>query len=88
MPGLALPRPATTRPDSPCQAKGRTWSRPVRPSRAVPGYALPSQAMEATVTLTIRLPDDVYDKLRKAAFDQHTSMNALIIAALRAQQDT
>jgi predicted HicB family RNase H-like nuclease len=39
------------------------------------------------MTLTIRLPEDLYDKLRKAAFDQHTSMNALIIAALRVQQD-
>lgn len=39
------------------------------------------------MTLTIRLPDDVYDKLRKAAFDQHTSMNALIIAAIRQQHD-
>jgi predicted transcriptional regulator len=39
------------------------------------------------MTLTIRLPDDLYDKLRKAAFDQHTSMNALIIAAVRQQQD-
>jgi predicted transcriptional regulator len=39
------------------------------------------------MTLTIRLPDDLYEKLRKAAFDQHTSMNALIIAAVRAQHD-
>jgi predicted HicB family RNase H-like nuclease len=40
------------------------------------------------MTLTIRLPDDLYEKLRKAAFDQHTSMNALIIAAIRDQQET
>jgi predicted HicB family RNase H-like nuclease len=40
-----------------------------------------------TQALTVRLPPDLYDKLRKAAFDQHTSMNALIIAALRHQQD-
>ena len=39
------------------------------------------------MTLTIRLPDDLYEKLRKAAFDQHTSMNALIIKAVRAQQN-
>ena len=39
------------------------------------------------MTLTIRLPDDLYGKLRKAAFDQHTSMNALIIEAIRQQQD-
>jgi predicted HicB family RNase H-like nuclease len=36
--------------------------------------------------LTVRIPDDLYEKLRKAAFDQHVSMNALIIAAIRAQQ--
>lgn len=41
-----------------------------------------------TQAITVRLPVDLYDKLRKAAFDQHTSMNALIIAALRAQQET
>jgi len=41
-----------------------------------------------TKPFTLRLPPDLYDKLRKAAFDQHTSMNALIIAAVRAQQDT
>ena len=33
--------------------------------------------------LTVRLPPDLYEKLRRAAFDQHTSMNALIIEALR-----
>lgn len=41
-----------------------------------------------TQAFTVRLPPDLYDKLRKSAFDQHTSMNALIIAALRAQQET
>ena len=40
-----------------------------------------------TKPFTLRLPPDLYDKLRKAAFDQHTSMNALIIAAIRAQQE-
>jgi predicted HicB family RNase H-like nuclease len=36
---------------------------------------------------TIRLPRDLYEQLRKAAFDQRTSMNALIIEAIRAQHD-
>lgn len=40
-----------------------------------------------TQAFTVRLPPDLYDKLRQAAFDQHTSMNALIIAAIRHQQD-
>lgn len=40
-----------------------------------------------TQALTVRLPPDLYDKLRKAAFDQHTSMNALIIEAIRVQHD-
>jgi len=35
-------------------------------------------------SLTVRLPDDVYQYLRQAAFDQHTSINALIIEAVRA----
>ncbi len=38
--------------------------------------------------LTIRLPADLYEKLRQAAFDQRTSMNALIIDAVRKQQET
>jgi predicted HicB family RNase H-like nuclease len=33
--------------------------------------------------LTIRLPYDLYEKLRREAFEQHTSMNALIIEAVR-----
>jgi predicted HicB family RNase H-like nuclease len=40
-------------------------------------------ADEATMTLTVRLPKDLYEQLRKQAFDQRTSMNALIIEALR-----
>lgn len=38
-----------------------------------------------TQVLTVRLPEGLYDKLRKAAFDQHTSMNALVIEAIREQ---
>ena len=33
--------------------------------------------------LTIRLPHDLYEKLRREAFEQHTSMNALIVEAIR-----
>lgn len=33
--------------------------------------------------LTIRLPPDLYEKLRRAAFEQHVSMNALIVEAIR-----
>jgi len=47
----------------------------------------PAMTPPATQALTVRLPEDLYDKLRKTAFDQHTSMNALIIAAVRHQQD-
>lgn len=46
-----------------------------------------SPATEDTQVFTVRLPIDLYEKLRKAAFDQRTSMNALIITAVRAQQD-
>jgi predicted HicB family RNase H-like nuclease len=41
---------------------------------------------EDVQVLTVRLPKDLYEQLRKAAFDQRTSMNALIIEAIRAQQ--
>jgi predicted HicB family RNase H-like nuclease len=46
-----------------------------------------TSASEDAQALTIRLPADVYEKLRRAAFDQRTSMNALIIAAVRQQQE-
>ena len=35
---------------------------------------------------TIRLPRDIYERLREDAFSQRTSMNALVIEALRRQQ--
>jgi hypothetical protein len=38
-------------------------------------------APDDTQALTIRLPAAVYEKLRRDAFDQRTSMNALIIEA-------
>jgi predicted HicB family RNase H-like nuclease len=44
--------------------------------------------MTDTQAFTVRLPPDLYEKLRKAAFDQHTSMAALIIEAIRVQQET
>ena len=37
--------------------------------------------------LHIRLPPDLYEKLRRAAFEQRTSMNALIVEAVRTQQE-
>jgi len=40
---------------------------------------------EDTQALTVRLPEDLYEQLRRAAFDQHTSMNAIIIEAVRKQ---
>jgi predicted HicB family RNase H-like nuclease len=39
-----------------------------------------------TATMSIRLPADLYEKLRRAAFEQRTSMNALIVEAIRTQQ--
>ena len=33
--------------------------------------------------ITIRLPEDVYEDLRREAFDGRTSMNAIIVEALR-----
>lgn len=42
----------------------------------------------AIQAITVRLPADLYEKLRKDAFDQRTSMAALVIAAIRAQHGT
>jgi predicted HicB family RNase H-like nuclease len=42
---------------------------------------------EPLQTLTIRLPEDLYEQLRRAAFDQHVSMNALVIEAIRERLD-
>jgi hypothetical protein len=40
--------------------------------------------------ITIRFPDDgpddVWEKLRRQAFDQRTSINALVVEAVRAKQ--
>lgn len=35
--------------------------------------------------LTVRLPEDLYQKLRRAAYDLQTSMNALVTEAVRAK---
>jgi predicted HicB family RNase H-like nuclease len=42
---------------------------------------------EDVQVLTIRLPQDLYNQLRQAAFDQHTSMNAIAIEAIRKRLD-
>lgn len=44
------------------------------------GSAEPVQA------ITIRLPEDIYEELRKEAFDKRTSINALIVDAVRARK--
>jgi predicted HicB family RNase H-like nuclease len=36
--------------------------------------------------ITIRLPKGMYEDLRRQAFDQRTSINALIIEAVRAMK--
>jgi predicted HicB family RNase H-like nuclease len=45
-------------------------------------------APDDTQAFTVRLPADLYEFLRRAAFEQHTSMNALIVEAIRTQQET
>ena len=35
--------------------------------------------------LTVRLPADLYRKLRRAAYDLETSMNALVVEAVQAK---
>ncbi len=42
---------------------------------------------ETDQALNVRFPRDVYEKLRRAAFEQRTSMNALVVEAVRAQQE-
>ncbi len=39
------------------------------------------------IEIKLRLPPDLYEKLRRAAFEQRTSMNALVVEAVRAQQE-
>lgn len=39
-----------------------------------------------TQALSVRLPDEVYERLRQDAFDQRTTMNALIVEALQKAQ--
>ena len=36
--------------------------------------------------ITIRLPEDLYEDLRRQAYEQRTSINALIVEAVRARQ--
>lgn len=81
-----VPRLALTRPDWPRLATpDPVWTCHARPPRYDATMTPPSDDIQ---TITIRLPRDVYEQLRKDAFDQRTSMNALIIDAIRKQQDT
>jgi hypothetical protein len=41
----------------------------------------------STHAITIRLPEDMYEDLRRQAYEQRTSINALIVEAVRAKQD-
>ena len=36
--------------------------------------------------ITIRLPKDMYEDLRRQAYEQRTSINALIVEAVRARK--
>ena len=50
---------------------------------------MPSQQTEdkpEVQAITIRLPKDMYEDLRRQAFDGRTSINALIVEAVRARQ--
>ena len=40
----------------------------------------------STHAITIRLPEDLYEDLRRQAYEQRTSINALIVEAVRATQ--
>lgn len=44
---------------------------------------LEAKADEATHAMTLRLPEGLYDVIRKRAFDERTSINAQIVVALR-----
>jgi hypothetical protein len=48
----------------------------------------PQQAEDKSETqaMTIRLPKDMYEDLRRQAFNERTSINALIVEAVRAKQ--
>jgi predicted HicB family RNase H-like nuclease len=40
----------------------------------------------STHAITIRLPEDLYEDLRREAYEQRTSINALIVAGMRARK--
>ena len=48
-----------------------------------PRYDATMTPPEDIHTITVRLPKDLYETLRKIAFDRRVSMNTLIIEALR-----
>lgn len=49
----------------------------------------PPQAEDkaSTHAITIRLPEDLYEALRRQAYEERTSINALIVEAVRAKRD-
>jgi len=50
---------------------------------------MPPQEAEdkaSTHAITIRLPEDLYEDLRRQAYEQRTSINALIVEAVRVKQ--
>jgi hypothetical protein len=50
---------------------------------------MPSQKAEdkpEVQAITIRLPKDMYEDLRQQAFDERSSINALIVEAVHAKQ--
>jgi predicted HicB family RNase H-like nuclease len=42
----------------------------------------------STHPITIRLPEDLYEDLRRQAYEQRTSINALIVEAVRDRKST
>ena len=36
--------------------------------------------------MTVRLPEDIYEDLRRQAYEERTSINALIVEAVRAKK--
>lgn len=42
---------------------------------------------DGTQAMTVRLPVPLYEWLRRTAFEQHTSMSQLIIAAIKEKRD-
>jgi predicted HicB family RNase H-like nuclease len=45
-----------------------------------------ADAEPLTHAITIRLPEDLYEELRRRAYEERTSINALIVAAVRSKK--